>query len=92
MDWAALDMWLLGVGELTADDWAGGSDTSADGADWMELGAGIEVAGSITEDTGGSEIAGAKTLVSPRAEADEPAWDEAASAWSTGGGSEDAGL
>jgi len=85
-------MWLLGVCELTADGWAGESDTSAGGVDCMELGAEIEVAGSITEDIGVSEIAGAKTFVSPRAEADEPAWAEAAGAWSTGGGLEDAGL
>jgi hypothetical protein len=50
-----------------------GKDSSAGDSDWMELGTGIEVAWSITEDTGVSEIAGAKTLVSPRAEADEPA-------------------
>jgi hypothetical protein len=58
----------------------------------MELGAGIEVAGSITEDTGVSEIAGAKTFVSPRAEADEPALADAAGALSTGGELEDTGL
>jgi hypothetical protein len=58
----------------------------------MELGAGIEVAGSINEDTGVSEIAGAKTLVSPRAEADEPAWAEASGALSTGGRLEDTTL
>jgi len=85
-------MWLLGVCELTAETWAGESGSAAVGVDCMELGAGMEVAGSITEDAGVSEIAGAKTFVSPRAEADEPAWAEAAGAWSTGGGSEDAGL
>jgi hypothetical protein len=58
----------------------------------MELGAGIEVAGSINEDTGVSEIAGAKTFVSPRAEADEPAGADAAGALSTGGGLEDTTL
>jgi hypothetical protein len=58
----------------------------------MELGAGIEVAESINEDTGVSDMAGAKTFVSPRAEADEPAWAEAACALSTGGGMEDAAL
>lgn len=92
VDRAALDMWLLGVCELTADVSTGESDTSADGTDWAELGAGIEVAGSINEDTGVSEIAGAKTFVSPRAEADEPAWAEAAGALSTGGGMEDTAL
>jgi uncharacterized protein YfiM (DUF2279 family) len=92
VDRAELDTWLLGVCELTADDWAGGLDTSAGGSDWMELGAGIEVAESINEDTGVSDMAGAKTFVSPRAEADEPAWAEAAGALSTGGGMEDAAL
>jgi hypothetical protein len=58
----------------------------------MKLGAGIEVAGSINEDTGVSEIAGAKTLVSPSAEADEPAWAEAAGALSLGGVLEDTAL
>jgi hypothetical protein len=83
---------LLGVCELTADDWAGGLDTSAGGSDWMELGAGIEVAESINEDTGVSDMAGAKTFVSPRAEADEPAWAEAAGALSIGGVLEDTTL
>jgi len=39
----------------------------------MELGAGTAVAVSINEDTSVSEIAGAKTFVSPIADADEPA-------------------
>ena len=92
VDRTELDMWLLGVCELTAENWAGESDTSAGGVDCMELEAGMEVAGSITEDTGVSEIAGAKTFVSPRAEADEPAWAEAAGAFSLGGGLEDIAL
>jgi hypothetical protein len=83
---------LLDICELTTDVSAGKSDSSAGDEDCMELGAGIEVAESINEDTGVSEIAGAKTFVSPRAEADEPAWVEAAGALSTGGELEDIAL
>jgi hypothetical protein len=92
VDRAELDIWLLDICELTTDVSAGKSDSSAGDEDCMELGAGIEVAESINEDTGVSEIAGAKTFVSPRAEADEPAWAEAAGALSTGGELEDIAL
>lgn len=69
---AALDAWLLELCELTADVSRGVSEFSTGQEDWMELGAGIEVAGSIDEDTGISDTAGAKTFVSPSAEAAEP--------------------
>ena len=49
------------------------SETSAGSVDWIELGIGTAVAVSINEDTSVSDIAGAKTFVSPIAEADEPA-------------------